>query len=160
MADKKKGGNVVELVWSIAEPLARSLSLELWDVRFLKEGATWYLRIIIDKEGGVGIDDCVALHEAIDAPLDELDPIEQAYNLQVSSAGIERELVRPAHFEKYIGAEIKIKLHKAIDNMKEMTGVLEAYKDGVITLARAGKDTFEIDIKELYWVRLDDFKNF
>ena len=87
MADKKnnrkKGGNTVAQVWELAKPLAEELGLTLWDVRFVKEGAQWYLRIFIDKEDGVGIDDCVAMSHAIDKPLDELDPISQAYCLEV-----------------------------------------------------------------------------
>ena len=89
MADKKnnrkKGGNTVAQVWELAKPLAEELGLTLWDVRFVKEGAQWYLRIFIDKEDGVGIDDCVAMSHAIDKPLDELDPIHQAYCLEVCS---------------------------------------------------------------------------
>ena len=75
MAGKGKGGNTVAAVTAIAEPIAEQLGLRLWDVRFVKEGASWYLRIFIDKEGGVGIDDCVAMSHALDKPLDEADPI-------------------------------------------------------------------------------------
>ncbi|MBR4766126.1 MAG: ribosome maturation factor RimP, partial [Clostridia bacterium] len=71
MAGKGKGGNTVAAVWQIAEPIAQSLGLELWDVRFVKEGVSWYLRIFIDKEGGVGIEDCENMSRAIDGPLDE-----------------------------------------------------------------------------------------
>ena len=87
MAEKK---NTVAIVRDIAKPIADSLGLVLWDVRFQKEGANWYLRIFIDKEGGIEIDDCVNMSHAIEEPLDRLDPIEQSYNLQVSSPGIER----------------------------------------------------------------------
>ena len=80
MAEKKK--NTVSLVWELAEPIAEDLGLILWDVRFLKEGTEWYLRIIIDKaDEPVGIDDCVAMSQALDAPLDEADPIQQSYSL-------------------------------------------------------------------------------
>ena len=98
-----KGGNIAAFVKSIVEPIAKEMGLEIWDIRFLKEGSQWYLRIFIDKEGGVSIDDCVDLTHAINKPLDEADPIEQAYCLEVSSPGIERELTRPEHFEKFIG---------------------------------------------------------
>jgi ribosome maturation factor RimP len=160
LAEKKKGSNTVNVVWELARPLAEDLGLRLWDVRFLKEGATWYLRIIIDKEGGVSIDDCVALHHAIDGPLDELDPIEQSYNLQVSSAGIERELVRDEHFLQFIGADVKLKLQKAVDGVKELSGTLEGYENGVVTLRRAGEEDFLVDKKACSWVRLDDFEGF
>ena len=109
-----KGKNTVTAVWEIVEPYAKELGLEIWDVRFLKEGASWYLRIFIDKDGGVGIDDCVNLSHAIDKPLDESDPIEQAYYLEVSSPGIERDLVRPEHFEAYIGEKVKVKMIRPV----------------------------------------------
>ena len=105
---KGKGGNVVQAVWQIAEPIARELGLEIWDIRFLKEGADWFLRIFIDKEGGIDISDCENMSRAIDKPLDEADPIEQSYCLEVSSPGVERDLVRPEHFERYKGADIKV----------------------------------------------------
>ena len=157
LADKKKGGNTAGAVWELAAPIAEKLGLSIWDVRFQKEGAAWYLRIIIDKEGGVSIDDCVDMHHAIDAPLDELDPIEQSYTLQVSSPGIERELVRDEHFAGDIGAGVKIKLHAAVDGSKELSGILKDYEDGVITLAREGLDDFVVNKKDVIWVKLDDF---
>ena len=103
-----KGGNTVKTVWEIVEPFAQELGLKIWDVRFLKEGSSWYLRIFIDKDGGVSIDDCVDLTHAINKPLDEADPIEQAYFLEVSSPGVERDLVRDEHFTAYIGEKIKL----------------------------------------------------
>ena len=90
-----KGGNTVSKVAALAKPIAEELGLSLWDVRFVKEGAQYYLRIFIDKEGGVSVDDCERMSRAIDKPLDELDPIEQSYILEVCSPGIERELSRP-----------------------------------------------------------------
>ena len=82
----------MELVRALAEPIAARLGYSLWDVRFVKEGAEWYLRIFIDKPEGIGIDDCVAMSRAVNDPLDELDPIEQAYCLEVCSPGMNREL--------------------------------------------------------------------
>ena len=84
MAEKKKG-STTEIVRALAEPLAKELGLIIWDVTFTKEGADWYLRIFIDKEGGVGIDDCVDLTRAINPVLDSEDPIPQEYTLEVSS---------------------------------------------------------------------------
>ena len=94
MAEKKKG-STTEIVRALAEPLAKELGLIIWDVTFTKEGADWYLRIFIDKEGGVGIDDCVDLTRAINPVLDSEDPIPQEYTLEVSSPGINRKLTRP-----------------------------------------------------------------
>lgn len=85
MASKGKGGITVNAVWDIARPIAEKLGLELWDVRFEKEGADWFLRVFIDKDGGVSIDDCVDMSHALDKPLDDADPIEQSYCLEVCS---------------------------------------------------------------------------
>ena len=107
---KKKGGNTVAICRELAQPFADQLGLMLWDVRFVKEGAAWYLRYLIDKEGGVTIDDCVALSRLINPVLDEADPIDQSYCLEVMSPGIERELTRPEHFEAYLDWAIVVKL--------------------------------------------------
>jgi ribosome maturation factor RimP len=157
LADKK---NTVALVWDIAKPIADSLGLILWDVRFQKEGANWYLRIFIDKEGGIEIDDCVNMSHAIDGPLDEFDPIEQSYNLQVSSPGIERDLVRDEHFTGYVGEKIMLKLPRAVDGIKEFHGILEKYEDGELTLSYGEGKTLTVNRKETSWVRADDFPGF
>ena len=160
MAEKKKG-NTVETVWAIAQPLAEELGLLLWDVRFLKEGANWYLRIIIDKEDGIGIDDCVAMNDALDAPLDEADPIEQSYNLQVCSAGIERELVRDFHFEMFMGADIMVKLPKADESgTKLRKGTLKGYDNGTLTVGFEDGSERIYEKKEYTQVKLDDFEGF
>ena len=96
---KKKSGNTVAEVTELVQPIVEELGLTLWDVRYVKEGAMWYLRIFIDKDEGVSIDDCETVSRAIDAPLDELDPIEGNYTLEVSSPGIERELILDRHFD-------------------------------------------------------------
>ena len=157
MSEKK---NTVSLVWDIAAPIAESLGLILWDVRFVKEGANWYLRIFIDKDGGVDIEDCVNMSHAMDAPLDEGDFIEQSYNLQVSSAGIERDLIRDEHFVKYIGEKIMLKLPRAVDGMKEFHGILENFEDGVLTLTYGSGKTLSVNKKETSWVRANDFPGF
>ena len=160
LAEKKKG-NTVDIVWGIAQPLAEQLGLLLWDVRFQKEGANWYLRIIIDKEDGVGIDDCVAMNDAIDAPLDEADPIDQSYNLQVCSAGIERELVRDFHFEMFMGADIMVKFPKADETgAKLRKGVLKAYDKGTLTVGYEDGSERTYEKKEYTRVQLDDFGGF
>lgn len=154
MAEKK---NTVSVVWDIAKPIADALGLILWDVRFQKEGANWYLRIFIDKEGGVGIEDCVNMSHGIEEPLDTLDPIEQSYNLQVSSPGLERDLVRDEHFQKYIGEKIMLKLPRAVDGQKEFHGILQQYENGSLTLVYDDNKTLTVTKKETSWVRADDF---
>ncbi|MBR5497618.1 MAG: ribosome maturation factor RimP [Clostridia bacterium] len=157
LAEKK---NTVSLVWDIAKPLADELGLILWDVRFQKEGANWYLRIFIDKEGGVDIEDCVNMSHALDTPLDDGDFIEQSYNLQVSSAGIERDLIRDEHFTRYVGEKIMFKLPRAVDGQKEFHGILEKYEDGNLTLSYGNDKSITVNKKETSWVRADDFPGF
>lgn len=152
--------NTAAVVWDIAKPIADSLGFILWDVKFLKEGAKWYLRITIDKDGGVGIDDCVALHRAIDGPLDEADPIEQSYNLQVQSPGIERELTRDFHFERYMGEKIMIRLIKAFEGKRDYKGVLTAFDDENVTIALDEETELNVNKKEASWIKADDFGGF
>lgn len=152
-----KGGNTVKTVWEIVEPLANELGLKIWDIRFLKEGASWYLRVFIDKDGGVSIDDCVNLSHAIDKPLDEADPIEQAYYLEVSSPGVERDLVRDEHFTANIGEKIKVKMIRPVDGKREFSGILSDYTDGNITITCEDEEGFTFTKKEASWVKLDDF---
>lgn len=154
-----KGGNTVAAVRKIAEPIAKELGLEIWDIRFVKEGAQWYLRIFIDKEGGVSIDDCVDMTHAINKPLDEADPIEQAYCLEVSSPGVERELTRDEHFERYIGSAVMVKtIRPTIDGKREFKGILESFDDGNITVRIDGEAGLSFTKKEVSWVKLDDFE--
>lgn len=156
MASKKKGGNTVAAVTAIAEPIAEQLGLKLWDVRFVKEGAQWYLRVFIDKEGGVGIDDCVDMSHALDKPLDEADPIEQAYCLEVSSPGTDRELSRPAHFEAYLGEKIIVRLIRPLETgERELHCKLVAHDNEGFTVETDERQLF-ITRKETSWVRVDD----
>lgn len=149
--------NVVSIVRSIAEPIAKDLGLILWDVRFVKEGASWYLRVFIDKDGGVDINDCVDMTHALNGPLDEADPIEVSYCLEVSSPGIERDLTRDEHFEVMTGKKIKLRLIRPDENkQREFSGVLKGYEDGNITVDLDGEERVFIK-KETAWVKLDDF---
>lgn len=153
-----KGTNTVAAVRAIVEPIAKELGLEIWDVRFLKEGTGWFLRIFIDKDGGVGIDDCVEMTHAINAPLDKADLIEQAYCLEVSSPGVERELTRDEHFQKFIGSPIKLKTIRPVDGKREFSGVLEGYDDGLVTLRAEDGSGLSLSKKEASWIKLDDFE--
>lgn len=157
MASKGKGGTTVAAVWNIAEPIAESLGLKLWDVRFEKEGANWYLRVFIDKDGGVCIDDCVDMSHALDKPLDDEDPIEQSYCLEVSSPGIERDLRRDSHFEQCKGMKIKVKLIRPLEGMREFSGILEEYENGSVHITLADGSGLVINKKEASYIKLDDF---
>ncbi len=121
----KKKGNVAQRVWELAEPLAKELGLSLWDVQFVKEGADWFLRVFIDKEEGVSIDDCVDMTHALSPVLDKEDPISQEYLLEVSSPGLERRLTRPEHFAAYEGRPVRARLIRPLETgERELTGVL------------------------------------
>lgn len=152
--------NTAAVVWDIAKPIAESLGLILWDVKFLKEGTKWYLRITIDKEDGVTIDDCVNMHHAIDKPLDEADPIEQSYNLQVQSPGIERELTRDFHFETYLGEKVWVRLIKPYEGVRDFKGVLLAYDDDSVTISPDNETEINIKKKEASFIKADDFGGF
>lgn len=154
---KGKGGNTVAAVWEIAEPIAKELGLSIWDIRFVKEGADWFLRIFIDKDGGISIEDCENMSRAIDKPLDEADPIEQSYCLEVSSPGVERDLTRDAHFEACLGEKIKVKLIRALEGKREFSGILESSDGKQFTLRLEDGSAMCIDRKETSYVKLDDF---
>lgn len=135
---------IAQTVWDLAAPLAAEQGVELWDVTYTKEAGQWYLRVYIDKEGGVGINDCEAFSRAFDPILDEADPIEGSYVFEVSSAGAERELKRPSDFEKFMGSRVEVKLYKGVNDSKTFTGTLSGYRDGDVTIeTAAGAQTFE-----------------
>lgn len=153
---QEKKRPVAARVWEMAEPLAEELGLILWDVQFVKEGADWYLRILIDKESGVSIDDCVDMTHAIDPVLDREDPISQEYLLEVSSPGFERKLTRTAHFEAFLGAPVRVKLHKAVEGRgKVLEGVLlRVEENGEFELQLSEETSVTIDRKECSSVNL------
>lgn len=123
--------NAAERVYGLIKDTVEAQGVTLWDVRFLKEGASWYLRVFIDKPEGISIDDCTNVSHAIDPIIDEADPIDVSYYLEVCSPGIERELTRPYHYEAVKGEKIKIKLYKALDGKKEFIGILTDVSDNI-----------------------------
>ncbi|MBP3390509.1 MAG: ribosome maturation factor RimP [Clostridia bacterium] len=146
---------VADKVFSLVEETVKAQNVKLWDVRFQKEGANWYLRIIIDSEAGISIDDCTNVHHAVDPILDEADPIDRSYYLEVCSPGLERELTRDEHYEAMVGQKIKIKLYKAREGVKEFGGTLKTgNKEKVVIEAQ---DTeIEFARSEISSCRLDD----
>lgn len=135
---KKSSGNIAAAVRALAEPIAQSLGYELWDVAYVKEGADYYLRIEIDSPAGITLDDCEKMHRAIDPALDEADPIEDAYHLEVSSCGIERELKTDAHIVACTGWQAEVRLYAAMDGAKVWTGELCGLdENGAVLLACA-----------------------
>lgn len=149
--------NTVQKVEEIVSPYAKELSLEIWDITFKKEGSEWYLRIFIDKKGGVSIDDCVDLTHAVSKPLDEADPIAQNYILEVSSPGVERELKRDEHFKRYIGSPVMLRTIRPIDGVRDYSGTLVSYEEKKITLRLPDEKEMTFDKKETNFVKLDDF---
>ncbi len=153
----KNSSNTASVVWKFSEPFARDLGLSIWDVRFLKEGALWYLRIFIDRPEGVTLDDCEAFSRAINDPIDQLDPIKQEYCLEVCSPGIDRELSRPEHFSAYLGAVVSVKLFRPLpDGSKDILAILQDFKDAVLTLETQDGQVLEIPKKDTASVRLCD----
>lgn len=125
---------VTELVARMALPVAEEFGCELWDVEYVREAGAWFLRVYIDKENGVDILDCENVSRKLSDMLDEADPIEGSYTLEVSSAGAERPLKRPGDFEKFMGSPVTVKLYKAQNGRKEFAGVLAGYDNGDVTI--------------------------
>ena len=144
---------VTDLVARLAQPLAEAAGCSLWDVEYVKEAGTWYLRIYIDKETGVSIDDCEAVSRPLSDALDEADPIEGSYTLEVSSAGADRALKKPEHFRQFLGEQVDVKLYRAREGRKELTGALKAYENGDVTVELPGGDV-TLEKKDVAQVRL------
>ena len=126
---------VTEKVEALARPVIEDEGCELWSVEYVREAGSWYLRVFIDKDGGVGIDDCERISRRLDPILDEADPIPDSYVFEVGSAGAERELKRPSDFEKFMGSEVEVKLYQPYEGKKSLVGKLEAYENGYITIS-------------------------
>ncbi len=148
-----EGMKVTDVVTEFAKPIIEQFGCSLWDVEYVREGAERYLRIYIDKEGGIDIDDCEKIHRAIDPVLDEKDPISESYHFEVCSAGIERTLKRPGDFETFMGSPILVKLYRPRNGLKEIPCVLRGYEDGKVTV-EAGKETITFEKSEVALVRL------
>ncbi|MDY3079514.1 MAG: ribosome maturation factor RimP [Oscillospiraceae bacterium] len=126
---------ITEKVEALAKPVVEEAGCELWDVEYVREAGSWYLRVFIDKEGGVSIEDCERISRKLDPILDENDPIPDSYVFEVGSAGAERELKRPSDFERYMGSEIEVKLYQPYQGKKSFVGSLDAYEDGNVTVS-------------------------
>ena len=121
-----------------------SLGIEIWDIEYVKEAGTRFLRVYIDKAAGVSIQDCESFSRALDPIMDEADPIPESYTFEVSSAGAERVLKRPSDFERFLGSDVSVKLYQPVDGSKQFVGVLQSYDDGNVTILQNDKPrTFE-----------------
>lgn len=144
---------VTEAVAALAQDVVTGFGCTLWDVEYVREGSERYLRVYIDKEGGVNITDCENVSRALDPILDEKDLIAESYHFEVCSAGLERALRRPSDFEQFMGANILIKLYRPRNGLKELNGILRGYDDGKVT-AECGKETITFEKSEVALVRL------
>lgn len=145
---------VTEVAAELAAPIAEAAGCSLWDVEYVREAGTWFLRVYLDRPGGVSIDHCEAVSRPLSDKLDEVDPIEGSYVLEVGSAGADRQLKKPEHFQQFMGEEVEVKLYRPRDGRKDFHGLLAGYRDGSVTLTINGEDvTFEkkeIAVARLY----------
>jgi ribosome maturation factor RimP len=125
---------VTDVVAELARPYVEQAGCTLWDVEYVKEAGEWFLRVYIDKAGGVDINDCEAVSRPLSDALDEADPIAGGYTFEVSSAGLDRVLKKPEHFAHCLGQQVDVKFYRPVDGRKEYTGVLKGYADGDVTV--------------------------
>ena len=144
---------ITEVVWALAEPAVQAQGCRIWDVEYVREAGQWYLRLYLDKDGGVDILDCEAISRTVSDLLDEADPIQDPYTFEVSSAGADRALKKPEHFQAYLGAQVDVKFYQAKNGQKTCTGILAGYEDGAVTLTM-GEDTVTFPKQEIAFVRL------
>ena len=132
---KQSGGNTAAKVEALVRPIVEGMGLRLWDVVFEKEGPDWYLRVLIDRDGPMDTDTCAAVSHALDPVLDEADPIDQSYYLEVGSPGLGRRLTKPEHYDQLLGQRIRVKLFRPNEQkIREFSGVLESRQNLMVTV--------------------------
>ena len=144
---------LTDKIAEIARPVVEEEGCSLWDVEYVREAGTWYLRVFIDRDGGVSIDDCERVSRRLDPILDEEDPIPDSYVFEVGSAGADRELKRPGDFEQFMGSEVEVKLYRPVDGSKHYTGTLTGYEDGAVSLT-VGEKILRFPKEQVAQVRL------
>ena len=144
---------ITDKVTELAKPVVEEEGCSLWDVEYVREAGSWFLRVFIDKDGGVGIDDCERISRRLDPILDEADPIPDSYVFEVGSAGAERELKRPGDFEQFMGSEVEVRLYQPVNGCKVYVGVLAGYDNGRVTVT-AGKNEVSFDKSQIALVKL------
>lgn len=141
---------VTDVVAQLAQPIVEQAGCTLWDVEYVKEAGEWFLRVYIDKEGGVDINDCEAVSRPLSDLLDEADPIQGSYTFEVSSAGLDRPLKKPEHFAACAGQQVDVRFYRPVDGCKEYTGALVGCDgDGNVTV-----DDKTFEKKDVAQVRL------
>ena len=144
---------ITDKVTALARPIVEEEGCSLWDVEYVREAGSWYLRVFIDKEGGVSIDDCERISRRMDPILDEEDPIPDSYVFEVGSAGAERELKRPSDFEQFMGSQVEVKLYQPVNGSKTFVGTLAGYEQGKVSVT-VGKETMTFDKAQTAQVKL------
>lgn len=156
-AKSGKGGNTVAAVYEMVKPITDELGLVLWDVVFEKEGAYWYLRVYIDRDDSMpDMDDCENVTRPLSKLLDEKDPIEQSYILEVGSPGLGRELKKEEHFRRYMECPVRIRFIRETENgEKELIAALKEYNKDSVTVACDGEERV-IKLADTAFIRLYD----
>jgi len=144
---------ITEKVAALAKPVVEEEGCTLWDVEYVREAGTWYLRVFIDKEGGLSIDDCERISRRLDPILDEADPIPDSYVFEVGSAGAERELKRPGDFEQFMGSDVEVRLYQPLNGCKAFVGTLVGYDNGGVSIETANGE-MHFDKAKVALVRL------
>lgn len=139
---------------AILLPIIEKHGFELWDVEYVKEGGTWYLRAYIDKPGGIHVDDCEVVSRELSDILDEKDFIDEAYILEVSSPGLGRPLKKEKDFQRSLGKEVEIRTYRMIDRQKEFRGILEGFDRNTVTITMDDDQTKIFDKSEIALIRL------
>jgi len=150
MASKKQ---VEDLAIKVVNPICQANGFECIDAEYVKEAGNYYLRLYLDKDGGITINDCELVSRAFEVEFDKVDPIKDPYILEVSSPGLDRPLKKDKDYERHIGDMVELKLYKAIDKVKEFVGELKAYNDETLTIKVEGQD-LEFNRKDIAHIRL------
>ncbi len=150
--------SIKETVREAVQPTITELGYDIWDITYSKVGADYHLEITIDSPNGINIEDCEKVHRAIDPILDECDPIEGFYYLDVSSPGVERELRTEMHISRSIGEKVRAKLFAAKDGKRVITGILSAFENGNLTITEPTGDVIlaQSEISKLTTVYFED----
>jgi ribosome maturation factor RimP len=146
--------SIIEAVEPLLSAVAAGQGVELYDLEYVKEGGDRILRLYIDKDGGVDLNDCERVSRAAEALLDEKDPIPAAYVLEVSSPGIERKLKKESHFARYVGAKVEIRLFSPLDGRKKFTGILNGLENGIVTLTDSTGNVCKLEWSKISSCRL------
>ena len=144
---------ITDKVYELAKPVVEQAGCSLWDVEYVREAGSWYLRVFIDKEGGVSINDCENISRTLDPILDEADPIPDSFVFEVGSAGAERELKRPGDFQQFMGSEVEVRLYQPLNGSKAFVGTLSGYDNGDVSIL-AGKENMSFQKAQIAQVKL------